>query len=241
MLDFDGTLAPLRRARSRVRMGRRWSRVLGSLANRAGISVAVVSGRGLADLRRQVKTARVLLVGNHGSAWSRPLWGPSRARLAAWRRRVRRALPAARALAQEFPGLDVEDKGLNLCFQVRGVAPRRRERLALKVRAWGRRLGLRTMRGRAVLEWAHPAAWDKGDAVLRIWRRGGRGACLFAGDDVTDEDAFKALEKVPQSVRIKVGTGPTRAPLRMNRTRLLARLRGLLKERPFTGGPHVDR
>ncbi|HXC63343.1 MAG TPA: trehalose-phosphatase, partial [bacterium] len=62
-----------------------------------------------------------------------------------------------------------------------------------------------------------PTGWDKGRALRRLlarrapgWKK--TGACLYAGDDATDEDAFQALRGMgPMAFGLKIGPGRSRA------------------------------
>ena len=79
MLDFDGTLAPLRARRSQARLGSGVRRLLESFARRPNTAVYLISGRRLADLRRHARIAGARFLGLHGWESARGLPPPSRA------------------------------------------------------------------------------------------------------------------------------------------------------------------
>jgi trehalose 6-phosphate phosphatase len=83
--------------------------------------------------------------------------------------------------------------------------------------------------GKEVLEVAVTDA-DKGNALRRLRSELDAAATLYLGDDVTDEDAFRAL--APDDVTVKIGDGPTYARYRVADTdgalALLRRLGDLL-------------
>src|SRR5690606_24625733 len=62
--------------------------------------------------------------------------------------------------------------------------------------------------GNNVLEFSVRST-NKGDALARLRQHANATAVLFAGDDVTDEDAFAVLGS--GDVGIKCGSGPTAA------------------------------
>jgi trehalose 6-phosphate phosphatase len=66
--------------------------------------------------------------------------------------------------------------------------------------------------GKEVLELAVTDA-DKGSALRRLRAETGAAAALYLGDDVTDEDAFRALH--PGDLGVKIGTGDTAARFRV--------------------------
>jgi alpha,alpha-trehalase len=78
--------------------------------------------------------------------------------------------------------------------------------------------GLRQMRGKKVFELQPDVAWDKGRAVL--WLRETLGldrpqvVTIYIGDDVTDEDAFRAISNHDLGLGIMVtsSTSETHAP-----------------------------
>ena len=61
----DGTLAPIVSDPAAARMPAATAEILASLTARPGVTLAIVSGRSLSDLRTRVNT-RAILSGNHG-------------------------------------------------------------------------------------------------------------------------------------------------------------------------------
>jgi trehalose 6-phosphate phosphatase len=60
--------------------------------------------------------------------------------------------------------------------------------------------------GRKVLELRPPVAADKGTAVRRLLSERGLSRALYAGDDTTDLDAFRALAGLELAVRVAVSS-----------------------------------
>jgi trehalose 6-phosphate phosphatase len=54
---------------------------------------------------------------------------------------------------------------------------------------------------------------DKGTALRRLVAESGASAAMYLGDDVTDEDGFRALG--PEDLTVKIGDGPTAARYRV--------------------------
>lgn len=193
--DFDGTLAPLVDDRRRAQLRPRTRTLLTSLA--AQYPVAVISGRGRADLEPRLGGARVqFVIGNHGAEWS--------ARPAPRPRALARALKALEAVARAHPGLEVEDKGQTLAVHSRHAAGRARAEAA--VRQALRPLGptLRLVPGKCVVNVLPRQAPHKGDALREAIRQSGAQRALFVGDDDTDEDAFRAARAL-RLVAVRVG------------------------------------
>jgi trehalose 6-phosphate phosphatase len=197
LLDFDGTLAPIvaRPELAEIPAGTRAA--LAALMEAPGVQVAVVSGRGLADVRERAAIPGIAYAGNHGME----IEGAGLHRIhpeAAAARPVLEAVAAALEPAvSAVPGAFVEDKGLTLSvhFRLADTAREAEVREAVHAAADGRP-ELRVTEGKKVLEVRPRVEWDKGRAVLFLLEhmRPPEGApVLYLGDDRTDEDAFRAL------------------------------------------------
>jgi trehalose 6-phosphate phosphatase len=66
LLDFDGTLAPIVERPELAAMPEATRDGLSRLMARPGVEVAVVSGRGLADVRERAAIPGIAYAGNHG-------------------------------------------------------------------------------------------------------------------------------------------------------------------------------
>ena len=66
--------------------------------------------------------------------------------------------------------------------------------------------GLVARWGRMVLEVRPPVDAHKGTAVVHMLERRGIDRALFAGDDATDMDAFRAMDDLPVGVKIAVAS-----------------------------------
>src|SRR5687768_15718622 len=66
MLDVDGTLAPIAPVFDQAAVPPETQRAVAALLERAGVHVALVSGRGAAVARRMVGVSNVWVAGNHG-------------------------------------------------------------------------------------------------------------------------------------------------------------------------------
>lgn len=199
-LDFDGTLAPIVPRPEDAVMLPAAAEVLARLVSRPDTDVAVVSGRGLADVRGRVALEGIWYAGNHGLE----IEGPGLRRLHPEAAAVEPALRAcARALVSalaEAAGVQVEDKGLTLSVHYRRAED---EATGERVRAAVARAcedgAFHVTEGKKVVEIRPAVDWDKGRATAFLLDvvEGARSAtvpALFVGDDRTDEDAFRALE-----------------------------------------------
>ncbi|MGO8816583.1 MAG: trehalose-phosphatase [Terriglobia bacterium] len=199
LLDFDGTLVPLVDNPTGVKLDPPVRRVLGALARQPGLSVYVMSGRRLADLRRLVKVRGIHLLGLHG-------WESHGAALPPSQKQV---LHDAKIwLALELPaqpGILIEDKGYALAVHYR-VAKPPAARIAQKVlRAARDRFhpGLRLLKGKKIWELLPRAIVGKGPATQGLLAKLPPDTLpIFIGDDTSDESAFAVL---PHGLAVHVG------------------------------------
>ncbi len=200
LLDFDGTLAPLCDRPEDARLGNATRQILRRLESYDRITVAMVSGRRRADLRKRVGIGGVQYFGLHG--WENHE-GMSISGSSQWL-----LLSARLWLAQRlrFPGVRLEDKGLSLAIHFRNAPTSVVRDVRSEVRNIVTLLepkGLHVIEGSKVLELLPPEIRGKGAAVRNIVS-GSHGASLpiYAGDDASDESAFAAL---PAGITVRVG------------------------------------
>ena len=222
-LDFDGTLSPLVAEPMSARATPDAKRAVEHLASCPGVTVALVSGRSIADLRviaEHDDTSSVWLAGSHGAEWWRPSSAPSAA-VAQHEGGDNGVARAAREAVGDFEGAWIEDKRFGFALHTRtspeGIEPlaqRAVDEVAARLAPdWRRR------EGKHVLEfsWRHEG---KDGAVAELRAATGSDAVIFAGDDVTDEDALRSLG--PADLGIRVGPGATAATLTVTDTPELA-------------------
>ncbi|AEA28195.1 trehalose-phosphatase [Pseudonocardia dioxanivorans CB1190] len=210
-LDFDGVLAPIVDVPSAARPLPASARAIAGLAGLAGTTVALVSGRGLADLRAVSGFGPpAVLVGSHGGEFSDAEDGFLDE---AQRRRREDLIAELEKLVDGEPGVALERKPAGAAVHVRNAEPAVAERVLAAVRSGPAAApGIDPTEGKAVIDLAVVEV-SKGAAIDVLRERTRAEVVLFAGDDVTDETAFARLH--PGDVGIKVGEGPTAASHRV--------------------------
>jgi len=218
-LDFDGTLSPLVDEPMSARMTPGARAAVDALAALPRTVVALVSGRSLGHLREIAEhddASPVWLAGSHGAQFWIPgtgveAAGDDRADLAL-RDRLQQEVTAR---TSEMTGVWIEPKEYGLGVHTRtadaDTAASARALvdrvLAAEAPSWRRRTG------HDILEFSFRHE-GKDSAVAHLRERVGATAVLFAGDDVTDEDALSSLRDGDLGVR--VGAGETAATLRVD-------------------------
>jgi trehalose 6-phosphate phosphatase len=200
--DYDGVLARLRDDPGAAVPEPGIGELLTRLAAVDGVTVALVSGRGVEDLRQTSGLSGPFRwIGSHGAEFDGPLSGDLAVR--------RDELVAALApLVEAVPGARLEVKPAAVAVHVRTVADPAAGSALLERAAATAGPHHTAKPGKDVLELAVTDA-DKGSALSRLRTDVHAAGVLYLGDDVTDEDAFAALRA--GDVGVKIGGGQTRA------------------------------
>jgi len=198
MLDIDGTLAPIAPTPDAAIVPPETRDVVRRLVALPGVHVALVSGRSVADALRLTRVKGAWIVGNHGLELRTAIGEISTVDEAlAYEDAIARASRALAPLARSAPGAIVENKRWTLSLHYRLVDDAEAPALIARARDVARELGLRVTDGKKIIELRPPIDVNKGTAAVALANRVGaldEGGCiLYAGDDQTDEDAFRAL------------------------------------------------
>jgi trehalose-phosphatase len=209
-LDIDGTLAPIAPRPEYALIPIETRDALRAIVQLPGVHVAIVSGRSAADAARLVSMDAVWIIGNHGFEVAPPGGTPAaRSDVAAYADRVALAASRCDAIAHDIEGVIVENKRWTLSVHYRLAHPRFVAEIHERMEAIARETDLRLTGGKEVLELRPPIAVDKGTAAVDLASSLGAlspgASILFAGDDRTDEDAFRELRDAwPSAVTIRV-------------------------------------
>lgn len=213
MLDYDGTLAPFTAERDRAYPYPGVRRALDRLTE-AGCRLVVVSGRGIDDLLPLLGLARTPeLWGSHG--WER--LGPKGYEPPELPRNMAEGLEEITAWARTNRlGGRFERKPAGAAVHVRGLetgeAARLMEAASRKMAEIATASGLEPHEFDGGVE-LRPPGKDKGHAVRTVLDELGQGAAAYLGDDLTDEDAFRAISGKGLGVLVRPEFRPTAAGL----------------------------
>ena len=202
--DVDGTLVEIEKKPDAVSVSAELRRLLSRLIDRTDGALALVSGRSIDQLDALFRPLAFSASGLHGlerrllpGDVSREVMDPG-------------VMSAAKQSLEHFAkgrkGVLVEDKGLTLALHYR-MAPEHHEAAAECVRNLIDQCqgNLALLEGKMVFE-LKPPGFDKGRAVADFMQEPPfRGRCpIFAGDDVTDEAGFDAVNAM-SGMSIKIG------------------------------------
>jgi trehalose 6-phosphate phosphatase len=197
-LDYDGTLTPIVETPDRAVMQEDMREAVMELSRHC--PVGIISGRDLKDVRDKVRIDSIVYAGSHGFE----ITGP-------------KGLQADNTVGEEFlpildraekelsrrlgslQGLLVERKKFSIAIHYRLVDPGKVEGIGKVVDEVAAGYPeLRKAYGKKVFELQPRMDWNKGKALFSLLRTlkldGGDVLPFYIGDDVTDEDAFRALQ-----------------------------------------------
>jgi trehalose 6-phosphate phosphatase len=202
-LDYDGTLAPIAEKPGGVSLPSETKDTLWELAKILGCKLAIISGRELGDLKKMVDIQDIVYAGNHGLEIEGPKINFKSPITQQMRLDIKSIKKVASRRLSKVKGILIEDKGLTLSVHYRLVVeadvPLVKEVLKNVTQTHLIRKRIRVKPGKKVFEIRPPIEWDKGKVVLWLLARqqfllgNKKISAVYIGDDVTDEDAFKAL------------------------------------------------
>lgn len=198
--DYDGTLCPIVRSPELAKLPEKTRELLRVLAHEARFTVGVISGRSLEDLEEKVGIEDIIYAGCHGLEME----GPGLSFAIPHAREIRATLQALyQTLAKSLISIDgalVENKGLTLSVHYRLVKeneiPKVKSTFEREINSLLSQKKIIIIFGKKVYEVRPALSWDKGKAIdLLLSRNKTRTLPIFLGDDLTDEDGFKAVKK----------------------------------------------
>lgn len=218
-LDYDGTLTPIRDRPEDAIISESMREAVRRLAER--VPVCVVSGRDRQVVQKLMGLDNLIVAGDHGF----DIWSPTRGSLRrevgrAFAGRLREIEAQLRAKLADIAGVFVERKMSSVAVHFRLVAEAQRPRVKEVVDAILSEHSeeLKITPGKMVFEIQPKLDWDKGKAVLYLLEALGLDrddvVPFYLGDDITDEDAFRALA----GCGIGIFVGSANDPETANRT-----------------------
>ena len=215
LFDYDGTLTPIVGRPELAILSEESRQLLKNLSHKRHFIVGVVSGRGLNDIQSKVGVNGIIYVGNHGFE----IEGPElnyvhpidndeiKSIMGTLSQMLNNSLGTIR-------GVIVEDKRFTVSIHYRLVKKKEIDRVKdiLQRVVEAARLSdkVKITHGKKVYEIRPDVHWHKGMAVkLIIEKYGSKGRKdvflpVYVGDDLTDEDAFRVIEKY-DGVSVYVG------------------------------------
>ena len=218
LLDFDGTLAEFNPDPAAPELTpERWE-LLSDIGRQPGMSLGIVSGRRLDDLRGRTRLPdHVYHAGLHGLEIEVDGHRTTHPDLPVAETRMEGLASALSRLLDRYPEIIIEDKGASVAVHTRRLSYDEYEEVFARADVlavpWIAEGHVRRLEGNAVVEYLPNISGHKGEAtrwiVESVERKFSRRAWVaYIGDDITDEDAFRAIDC---GIAVLVGLRPTSA------------------------------
>lgn len=208
LLDYDGTLAPIAPHPDLAILPQETKNILMRLSNMSDVYIAIISGRNVENVKKMVGIEGITYAGNHGLEILHPdgtkFVHPMPSEF------VDKVSDLLKSLQEQVcrDGAWVENKGALLTFHYREAPVNIRNSLMEQAKVLIEAAGFKAGRAHMAIEAKPPVQWNKGRASIYILRTAfgvdwsERIRIIYAGDDVTDEDAMQALKGMAATFRV---------------------------------------
>lgn len=202
-LDYDGTLTPIVNNPDKAKLSSDMRQIIKSLSEQC--TVSVISGRDRADVKEKVNLPEITYAGSHGLDISGPdikhiVGEKALPNLDEIEKKIKRKL-------KSLEGATIERKKLVVAVHYREAKEKEKE-----IKNYLHELvdgydNLKIIFNKMVVEIRPDINWDKGSAIEYLLEKlplnDAETVPVFLGDDITDEDGFRAVQR--KGVGIVVG------------------------------------
>ena len=212
ILDFDGTLAPIRTHPQKANITIKTRNLLQKLSKKRGFYIAILSGRKLQDLKAKIKLPNIIYAGNHGieteiygKIYTFPISNKIQSSISEIAKKLGKIIA-------KFDKAFIEDKGSVLALHYRLVHKRNIHKLLIRfdkiIKPYIKNSAVSVTPGKMVYDICPNINWHKGDFAKFVVKMHTtlsktKPLVIFIGDDKSDENVF---EKLKGAICIKVGT-----------------------------------
>lgn len=232
LLDYDGTLVPFRCEPARALPDRELMQLLHRLSSSENVSLVIISGRNRDFLQNNFVDLNATLFAEHGALYRiNGMWDGIE-NDTSWKAEIMKFM---KEISDITPGSEIEKKKNSLVWHYRKAESGHAENMATllieKINSYCLSNNLTIMKGKKIVE-VKPSRYDKGTAILNNFNCDSFDFILAAGDDVTDEDLFRALPV--SAIKISIGQSSSNADFTLkNSEELVSFLKGLASTQTF--------
>ncbi|XP_063610188.1 uncharacterized protein LOC134784089 [Penaeus indicus] len=212
ILDYDGTLAPIAPHPDLAQMPEETRRVLERLAHMPDVNVAILSGRSMQNVKSMIGIEGITYAGCHGfeilhpdgTMFMHPIPHEYEVQLEQLKKQLQEEVCR--------DGAWLEQKVSGITFHYREVPEDKQQAIMSRAHELFLANGVKVYQSPMAYETRPPVTWDNGRAAIYLLRTlfgldwCDRVSTIFAGDDISDEDAMRALQGM--AVTFRVTTSP---------------------------------
>lgn len=206
LLDYDGTLAKICPHPNDTTMTPETEQSLRNIGKNSKIFTAVISGRGVDNVKEKVAIDGLVYAGNHGleilyNNGTRYIHNTGEVS-----QNYSKMVDALWQIVRD--GAWIEDKKFSLTFHYRAVCEDQHSTIRQEAIDIIKSFGYKANQAHCAIEAKPPVEWNKGKAADYILRHefgdnwSSEVKTIFAGDDTTDEDVCELLTGVGVSFRV---------------------------------------
>lgn len=193
-LDYDGTLTPIVDSPDKAIISNDMHSLIVELCK--VMNIAIVTGRSIKNIMDIFNIDNLLYAGNHGAE----IWDGEKLvagqEISESKKALKEIIKELKSALRPIKGVIIEDKDITASIHFRMADEQ--DLCKMYNIFWSIADSYNNMfsitSGKKVYEIRPHGIWNKGDAVKWIWKKfGGDSIPVYIGDDVTDEDAFKAI------------------------------------------------
>lgn len=213
LLDYDGTLSAIAKTPQKAIFPKKTKQLLKKLVLTKQITVGVVSGREITDIKKQIGIPHIIYAGNHGLEWEIDGKKHVAPHIKKMLEMYAPVLSGIKTFEDNYEGVHIEDKKLTISVHYRLLDKKSYPAFATAFRffiqPYLNSSQVRLIKGKKVYDIKPDINWGKGSFVnFLISKTQKPPLVIYIGDDKTDEEVF---EKVKNAVTIKVGKGKSEA------------------------------
>lgn len=203
MIDFDGTLSPIVSHPQQAALPLETKETLGKLATNEKVSIAVISGRDLKNLKSRINLPGIEYFGNYGLEYedSDGIIGFDKSDK--FIDSIRKFIDEIHPKLKRFAGVVLENKKYTLSIHYRNMAkqflPQLKKEISNTLSVHPK---LRLAEGKKVFEIFAKDFQPKGKIVEKLINVNKNHLPIYIGDDTSDEEAFRVVRKGGLSVRV---------------------------------------
>ena len=242
-LDYDGTLTPIVDTPNKAIIPQETKRLLSSLSKKKNCRIAIISGRTLVDIKKKFGLKNIIYSGNHGFQIEGPKIKHELAVPLGYKKALQRIKTHLKEKLSGIKGVFVEDKELSLALHFRLADKRQLPFIKTvfheSIIFYLVKNKIKITPGKRILEVRPPGHWDKGKIILWLLCRQmfelkkENVLPIYIGDDITDEDAFKALKS--KGLTVFVGKpGNSKAGYYLKNTKEVAKFLRLISDLKYS-------
>jgi trehalose 6-phosphate phosphatase len=205
-LDYDGTLAPIRKKPHLAVLSKSNKAILKKLSQNENIKTHIVTGRDMSFIKKTIPLKNVTYATNHGFEIKGPKINYAIKLKKDYLKTLKDIARKLNDKKNDFPKTAMENKKFSMAVHYRLLDDKLTKRFLNFIKRvlspYKRKNKIKVKVGKRVVEIMPPINWNKGKAVEYLLKKSKLENIMpiYLGDDKTDEDAFKALKNKGISV-----------------------------------------